>query len=115
MTGATKVAVKAASEPDAPPEAEDAPAIRHPRDLPRRKMGLFDQEHFLRTVLDRCVMHVGAMKGIYAGEATLTLTREDMAALVCIADTLNLFNVYGAADHVRRQAQRDAERKAAKR
>ena len=111
MTEVTNIsAVRSPPPPDEAAVEDDAP-ISHPRELPRRKMGLFEQEHFLRSMADRCVMHSGAMKGTFAGEATLALTREDMAALMCIADTLNLFNIYGAADYVRGKAQREAERK----
>lgn len=119
MSGGAKITAERHPEDMAgevmPPEGDAPPPIRHPRDLPRRKMGLLEQEHFLRSIADRCKMHSPAMRGTFAGEAILTLTRDDMAALVCIADTLNLFNFYDAADHVRRQAQRHAERKAAKR
>lgn len=97
---------------EVPQEEEQA---KGPRPLPRRKMSLMSQAYFLDRMLDRCKMHSGKEKGEYAGEATLTLTIDDMAALLCISTTIGFFDYHGAGDYVRKAAERDAERKRGKR
>ena len=78
----------------------------------RRKMSLMAQSDFLRDLLRRCKMHDARMKAKWAGEATLALTFDDMAALACIEKTIGLFDFYDADGHVKRAAQRAAEKKA---
>lgn len=106
IEGAKITAEKAPQEGH--PEREQATG---PRPLPRRKMSLISQASFLDRMLDRCKMHSGKERGEYAGEATLTLTIDDMAALSCISTTIGLFDYHGAADYVRKAAEREAERK----
>lgn len=79
-----------------------------------RKMTLIQQSMFLAELLDRCRMKApGPHQGHLAGEATLTLRREDMEALDAIRQTLDLFDRFGAADHVKQRLMRRGKRGAA--
>ncbi len=95
---------------DATAGPEGAAPINHPRDLPKRKMSLLAQAAFLSRLEDRCKMHGPERRGEWAGEATLALTAEDMAALCCIRDTIQTFDFYGAADFVKSKAAKRAEK-----
>ena len=82
----------------------DAPEKPEPR--PRRKMTLESQNIYLQQLLGRCTMHSPAMRGQYAGEATLCLTQDDMAALEAIQQTIALFELHGADQMVRDKLSR---------
>ena len=74
--------------------AERTPATNPQQ--PRPKMTLDQQAGFLGDMLRRCEMHTGDMKGQYAGEAVLTLTRDDMLALETVQQTLRVFDLWRA-------------------
>lgn len=91
-------------EPDHTPEDQaDAPAAAR---KPRPKMTLEQQSIFLARLLSRCVMHTEGMRGLYAGQATLTLTEDDMLRLETIQQTLEIFDLNNAADLVRKEIWR---------
>lgn len=102
----------AAPAPAAAPEpaAAGQAAERLPA-LPKRKMTLAQQTHFLRSVIDRCRMVDPQHRGAFAGETWVTLSLEDVAALACIEATLNLFDFHDAPGYVR--AREERKRKAA--
>lgn len=91
--------------------AEDAPPIHKPRDLPKRKMSMWQQAEFLRGLEARCKMHGPLDRDEWAGEATLALTRDDMAALCCVTDTLALFDFHDAGAYVKARVMRKEEGK----
>ena len=91
-------------------EQSPAPAPEKPKPRPRPKMTLNEQSVFLCRLLARCVMHSGDSKGGYAGEATLTLTTDDMLRLETIQQTIAVFDVEGAAELVRDAIWRKRQR-----
>lgn len=91
---------------------EEKPQVRPA--LPERKLSLVDQGVFLNGLLDRCQMHNPERRGEYAAEATLTLTKEDMAGIEAIRRTIGLFAVYKADDYVRRRVAQKRDQKARK-
>lgn len=74
--------------------------------LPRRKMSLDEQSGFLSQLLRRCQMSSPEMRGVFAGEAFITLTRDDMAAIDAIQQTIALFELHGADRMVRDKIMR---------
>lgn len=86
------------------PEAADARVL--PPQAKRPKMSLGQQSSFLLGILDRCTMHSGEMRGRFTGEATLSLTAEDMLRLETIQQTLAIFDMEGAAELVRKEMWR---------
>ena len=76
----------------------------------RPKMTLDEQATFLSAILRRCVMHGPQHKGVYAGQATLALTEDDMLRLETIQQTLAIFDVEGAAELVRREIWRKRQK-----
>lgn len=68
---------------------------------PRPKMSLAEQSGFLLAILRRCQMHHKDMRGVYAGEAFITLTTDDMLRLETIQQTMALFDLHGADQMVR--------------
>jgi hypothetical protein len=74
--------------------------------LERRKMTLEQQSIFLSQLLRRCQMQGPEMRGIFAGEAFITLTRDDMSAIDAIQQTIALFEMHGADRMVRDKIMR---------
>lgn len=88
------------------PEEEGYAAARAdgPRPLPqmtRPKMSLDEQATFLSAILRRCTMHGPELRGHFAGEATLTLTTDDMLRLETIQQTLAIFDTHNAGQLVK--------------
>lgn len=88
---------------DAKTEAE-----RTPPQQQRPKMGLDEQAAFLTEILRRCKLHSEDMRGRFAGEATLTLTTDDMLRLETIQQTLTIFDQHNAAKLVKEAIWRGA-------
>lgn len=86
---------------DKAPEAPEKPPVKQ-----RPKMTLDQQALFLSDLLRRCVMHSGPRKGLFAGEATLTLSEDDMLRIETIQQTLAIFDAEGAAELVRKEMWR---------
>ena len=63
---------------------------------PRPKMTLDEQAIYVGGLLERCRMHGPDFRGQLAGEATLTLTRDDMDRLSTIEQTLRVFDLWRA-------------------
>ena len=73
--------------------AKTAPRAPAP---PRPKLTLEEQAIFIGWLLDRCRMLSPAQRGAFAGEALLTLTRDDMLKLQTIEQTLRVFDLHRA-------------------
>jgi hypothetical protein len=97
---------------DAGQEEASAPekATERPPQKPRPKMTLDEQATFLSRLLERCKMHGPELRGLFAGEATLTLSTDDMLRLETIQQTLAIFDAEGAAELVRREIWRKRQR-----
>lgn len=95
MTDAPKTPDDAAPEPEK--KAERPPQRQRP------KMSLDEQSIFLSSLLRRCTMHSGDMKGYFAGEAFITLTTDDMLKLETVQQTLALFDLHRADELVRQK------------
>ncbi len=61
---------------------------------PRPKLTLLEQSAFLSGLLARCVMHTGPNKGVYAGDALLALTSDDMLKIEAIQQTIAFFDAH---------------------
>lgn len=85
-----------------------------PKDLPprpKKKLSLRDQAEFLQTLRLRCRMRGPTFKGEDAAETLLRLTRDDLEAIDCIVETIDLFSAYGADRFVRDEIMRKRPRK----
>ena len=69
-------------------------------------MSLDEQSIFLSSIIRRCTMQSGDMKGYLAGEAFITLTTDDMLRLETVQQTLALFDLHGADEMVRNKIMR---------
>lgn len=71
-----------------------------------KKLTLEQQQEFIRALIQRCTLHSGEI----ATTTHLTLSAAEVEALGVVADTLNVFGIYGADRYVRDQAQRSKRR-----
>lgn len=98
MTDAPETNATPAPEPEKQPE--------RPPQRQRPKMSLDEQSIFLSSIIRRCTMQSGDMKGYLAGEAFLTLTIDDMLKFETVQQTLALFDLHGADEMVRAKIMR---------
>jgi hypothetical protein len=92
---------------------DDGAAVSRPTECtaplpkqPRPKMALDEQADFLAAILRRCKMHGRAMRDHFAGEATLTLTTDDMLRLEAIQQTMMIFHQHDAGRLVKQEIGR---------
>lgn len=71
----------------------------------RRKMSLDEQGAYLLSMMKRCQMIGPDYKGAYAATTIVTLSKDDVAALQCIEQTLAVFKMFGADDYVKQRAR----------
>lgn len=95
--------------PAAPaPEAQERPP--RPPQKPRPKMSLGEQSVFLLDILERCKMLDKDQRGLFAGEALLALTHDDMLRLETVQQTIAIFEMHGADRMVRDKISRSFRR-----
>lgn len=83
-----------------------SPQVNVEANLPRRKMTIDDQAVFLHQLKGRCVMLGPEHRGAFASETILTITKDDLAAIDAIHQTLRFLDAHGVQSWIRGKLER---------